>query len=72
MILDQSVLQTKTAKHLVSIIKLLLNSNTRGRKETITIATNAVKTFNRADRILIKALKNRRKSEPNDRRGMRT
>ena len=72
MLLDQSVLQTKTAKHLVSIIKLLLNSKTKEKEETIIAAKHAVTTFNRADSILMTALKNRRKTDPNDKRGIRS
>jgi hypothetical protein len=71
MIYDQSILQTKTAKHLVNIIKLLLNKRTRENKETITHAKQAVSTFTRADNILMEALKKRRKTDPNDRRGRR-
>lgn len=71
MIFDQSILQTKTAKYLVNIIKLLLNKRTRDMKETTTAARQAVKTFTRADDILMKALKKRRKTDPNDRRGRR-
>jgi hypothetical protein len=71
MILDQSILQTKTAKRLVSIIKLLISNKTRGKEETITAAKSAIKEFDRADSILITALKKRRKTDPNDRRGIR-
>lgn len=71
MIFDQSILQTKTAKYLINIIKLLLNKRTRDKNTTITSAKQAVRTFTRADDILMKALKKRRKTDPSDRRGKR-
>ena len=62
MVYDQSVMQTKTAKYLIKVIKLLLSKTTRDEPSTRKLAKQAIETFDRADKILMGAMKGRRRS----------
>ena len=62
MVYDKSVMQTKTAKYLIKVIKLLLSKTTRDEPSTRKLAKQAIETFDRADKILMDAMKWRRRS----------
>jgi|10_taG_2_1085330.scaffolds.fasta_scaffold20927_2 hypothetical protein len=67
MVYDQTILQTKTVRHLIKIIKLLLSSKTREERSTRKLARQAINSFNRADQILMEAMKWKRRSDKYER-----
>ncbi len=67
MVYDQTILQTKTVRHLIKIIRLLLSEKTREEPSTKKLARQAITSFNRADQILMDAMKWKRRSHKYER-----